>query len=343
MSDGGTLVTGGAGYVGSHVALALLDSGRRVVVADNLSTGDRAWVPEAADFIEAELADPEQADRLLAEAGCDAIVHLAGAAALPASPGAALEYERNNTDASRNLLEAAAARKVRRFVFASTAAVYGNPKTLPVNEHAATSPRSLYGKSKLKVERMLRDLSSTSRFRFVVLRYFNVAGADLAGRSGPLDSASPSLVKAACEAACGTRESVSVFGDDYDTSDGTGIRDYIHVGDLALAHVRALDYLADGGQSEVLDCACGRGRSVRQVLEAMRQVSGRDFRVEAAPRRPGDVATIYAEAKRIRAVLGWSANPDLTRILASAYAWESRMPQSPRHAAIGKPAPADAG
>ncbi len=328
MSDDCVLVTGGAGYIGSHVALALLETGRRVVVADNLVTGRRDLVPEAADFVELDIGDIERVSQLLADHPCRAVLHFAGSTIVPESVENPLKYYGNNTCASRNLLEAAMANGVREFIFSSTAAVYGNPEKLPVDESVALAPVSPYGKSKLMTENMLQDVAASSDLRFIALRYFNVAGADPAGRSGQSTPNATHLIKAACEAACGVRESVTIFGDDYDTPDGTGVRDFIHVSDLADAHVAALDHLDRGGASNVMNCGYGLGYSVKQVFDTLREVSGVDFRVETGPRRPGDIGEIYAETKRIRDVLGWvPQHDDLMKIVASAYAWETRRTQ----------------
>jgi UDP-glucose 4-epimerase len=244
---------------------------------------------------------------------------------VPESVADPLKYYRNNTAASRNLLEAVLGAGVTQFIFSSTAAVYGNPKCLPVDENAALAPVSPYGMSKLMTETMLRDTAAATDLRYIALRYFNVAGADPQGRSGQSTPEATHLIKAACEVICGKRAGISIFGDDYDTPDGTGVRDYIHVTDLADAHVAALDYLMAGGASDVMNCGYGRGYSVRQVLDTVRAVCGHDFPIETAPRRPGDAGEIYAATKRIRDVLGWTPqHDDLTKIVASALAWERR-------------------
>ena len=245
---------------------------------------------------------------------------------VPESVADPLKYYRNNTAASRNLLEAVLDAGITRFIFSSTAAVYGNPQSLPVDEDAALAPVSPYGMSKLMTETMLRDTAAATDLRYIALRYFNVAGADPQGRSGQSTPEATHLIKAACEAICGKRAGISIFGDDYETADGTGVRDYIHVTDLANAHVAALDYLLAGGASNVMNCGYGRGYSVRQVLETLRAVCGHDFPVETGPRRPGDPGEIYADTKRIRDVLGWTPeHDDLTKIVASALAWEQRL------------------
>jgi UDP-glucose 4-epimerase len=325
MTDNCVLVTGGAGYIGSHATLALLATGRRVVVVDNLVTSRRELVPDAAEFVEMDIADSERMAALLRKHRCRAILHFAGSTVVPESVENPLKYYRNNTGASRNLLEAAVEQGVDKFIFSSTAAVYGNPEKLPVDESVSLDPVSPYGKSKLMTENMLQDIAASSDLRFIALRYFNVAGADPEGRTGQSTPEATHLIKAACEAACGRRENITVFGDDYDTPDGTGVRDFIHVTDLAEAHVAALDYLEQGGASNVMNCGYGRGYSVKQVLDTLRAVSGKELRVETGPRRPGDIGEIYADAKRIRDVLGWvPQHDDLEKIVASAYAWEQR-------------------
>jgi len=325
MTDECILVTGGAGYIGSHVGLALLETGRRIVVVDNLVTGRRELVPDAATFIEADIGDAAAIRNVLRDHDCSAVMHFAGSTVVPESVADPLKYYRNNTGASRNLLEAVVDVGVSKFIFSSTAAVYGNPETLPIDETASLAPVSPYGKSKLMTENMLQDVSAATPLRYIALRYFNVAGADPDGRSGQSTPNATHLIKAACEVACGTRDKITVFGDDYDTPDGTGVRDFIHVSDLAQAHVTALDHLNAGGASDVMNCGYGSGYSVREVLDTLRKVCGKDFPIETGPRRPGDIGEIYAETKRIRDVLKWTPqHDDLEKIIASAYAWESR-------------------
>lgn len=326
MTDDCVLVTGGAGYIGSHVALALLETGRRVIVADNLVTGRRELVPDDAEFVETNIADMDRMATLLRDNKCRAVMHFAGSTVVPESVEDPLKYYENNTSASRNLLQVATAEGVERFIFSSTAAVYGNPEQLPVDEAVALSPVSPYGKSKLMTENMLQDVAAATELRYIALRYFNVAGADPQGRSGQSTPNATHLIKAACEAACGTRESITIFGDDYDTPDGTGVRDYIHVSDLANAHIVALDHLANGGGSNIMNCGYGRGYSVQAVLDTLRDISGVDFQVKMGPRRAGDVGEIYAATNRIREALGWvPEHDDLREIVGSAYIWERRV------------------
>lgn len=320
-------VTGGAGYVGGQVVLALLDAGRRVVVVDNLATGQRDRVPKDVRFVQADVGDGPRMVELLREEPCEAILHLAGSASIARATANPLECYRNNACASRSLIQAAVGQGVDCFIFASSAAVYGESGTLPMGEKAVPAPCSAYGRSKRMVEDMLRDTAATSSLRFVALRYFNVAGADPEGRSGPGAPDATHLIEVACEVAAGIREAVTVFGDDYDTPDGTGIRDYVHVADLAEAHVLALNYLRAGGASEVLNCGSGQGCSVRQVLEVVRRVSGNDFPVKLDARRMGDIGTVVADPERTRRILGWSATRGLTDIIDSAWAWKRQAPQ----------------
>ena len=325
---GGTepvLVTGGAGYVGSHVALALLDAGHEVVVLDDLSTGARELVPAGAAFCEGDVADAELVGRLIAERGLSAVMHFAASVVVPESVAQPLKYYRNNTSASRNLIEACAAQGISRFIFSSTAAVYGIPEELPVTEAAACRPINPYGSSKLMTETMLRDLSAASDFRHVCLRYFNVAGADPEGRSGQTSPEATHLIILACKTATGAREHIDIFGEDYETPDGTCIRDYIHVTDLGAAHLAALDHLAAGGESLTLNCGYGRGYSVREVLGAVEAAAHVTLDKRPAPRRAGDPPVLIADAGRIRERLGWNPkHDDLPFIVKTALKWERR-------------------
>ncbi len=320
------LVTGGAGYIGSHMVLELLDSGEEVVVVDNLSTGFRWAVADAAKLIVGDVADQELVGGLIAEHGVDAIIHFAGSIVVPDSIADPLGYYLNNTVKSRALIECAVNCSVKHFIFSSTAAVYGMPEENPVFEDASLRPISPYGTSKLMTEIMLGDAGKAHDLDFVALRYFNVAGADPKGRSGQSTPRATHLIKVASQAALGQRPHLEVFGTDYPTPDGTCIRDYIHVTDLVRAHMAALALLRRGGGSQVLNCGYGRGASVLEVIEAVKKASGADFPVRIAERRPGDPAALVAGAERIREVLGWMPRyDDLDMIVAQALAWERRL------------------
>ncbi len=322
----GVLVTGGAGFIGSHMVLELLDAGEDVVVLDNLSTGFRWAVPAGAAFVEGDVGDRNLLRRLLSGHRIDAIIHFAGSVVVPDSVADPLGYYLNNTCKSRSLIAAAVEAKIPRFIFSSTAAVYGMPKENPVAETALLEPMSPYGTSKLMTELMLRDTAQAQDLRYVALRYFNVAGADPLGRSGQSTARATHLVKVACEAALGERPYLDVFGTDYPTPDGTCIRDYIHVTDLVRAHLDALRYLRTGGASEVLNCGYGNGFSVLEVIRSVKQSSKHDFPVRMEPRRPGDPAAIVARVERIKKVLGWQPSlADLDTIVGHALAWEKRL------------------
>ncbi|AXO12835.1 MULTISPECIES: UDP-glucose 4-epimerase GalE [Thalassospira] len=320
------LVTGGAGYIGSHAALALLDGGRDVVVLDNLSQGHRWAVPTGAAFVEGDCGDEDLVRRVIAEHDVTAIMHFAGSIIVPDSVIYPLEYYRNNTVNSRALLQVAVDSGVKHFIFSSTAGVYGEPKATPINEDFALKPISPYGTSKMMTEKMLADAAIAHDLRYVALRYFNVAGADPKGRSGQTSRKATHLIKIASQAATGTRPQMAIYGEDYETPDGTCIRDYIHVSDLANAHVLALEYLERGGESDVMNCGYGRGFSVREVIGAVKKVSGVDFEVELADRRPGDPAALIAAADRIRQKLGWTpVHDDLEDIVRHALDWEQSL------------------
>jgi UDP-glucose 4-epimerase len=322
----GVLVTGGAGYIGSHMVLELIDAGEDVVVIDNLSTGFRSAVPAAAKFIEGDVGDQALLRRLFLSNSIDAIIHFAGSVVVPDSVADPLGYYLNNTCKSRSLIASAVEGKIPHFIFSSTAAVYGMPEENPVSEDAQAAPMSPYGTSKLMTELMLRDTAKATKLRYVALRYFNVAGADPLGRSGQSTARATHLVKVACETALGERPYLEVFGTDYPTSDGTCIRDYIHVTDLVRAHLDALRYLREGGKSEVLNCGYGRGFSVLDVAESVKRVSQSNFPVRMGPRRLGDPAAIVARAGRISKVLGWEPRlNDLDTIVGHALSWERRL------------------
>ncbi len=321
------LVTGGAGYIGSHAVLALQDAGWPVVVLDNLVTGFRWAVPEGVAFVEGDVADIALVGHAIAEHGVGAILHFAGSVVVPESVADPLKYYRNNTAASRALIEAAVAGGVHHFIFSSTAATYGTPETVPIAEDAPTRPINPYGMSKLMTERMLADVSAAHPLNHVVLRYFNVAGADPAGRSGQSTAGATHLIKIAVEAALGKRDRVAVFGTDYATPDGTGVRDYIHVSDLAAAHVDALEWLvAHPAESATMNCGYGRGYSVLEVLDEVDRVTNLTLERHMAPRRAGDPAELVADNARILATLPWRPKrDDLATIVADALAWERHL------------------
>ncbi|HUR40473.1 MAG TPA: UDP-glucose 4-epimerase GalE [Verrucomicrobiae bacterium] len=320
------LVTGGAGYVGSHVARQLTDGGHEVTVLDNLSTG-HAWAVLGGRLVQADLGDRPRVSAVLAQGRFDAVLHFAASIVVPDSVREPLAYYRNNTVNLQALLELCVEHGVQRFVFSSTAAVYGLPETMPVREDALASPINPYGASKLMGEWMLRDTAAAATgLRYVALRYFNVAGADPGGRIGQATANATHLIKVACETALGRRPRLSVFGTDYATADGTAVRDYIHVEDLARAHLMALDFLASGGASEVLNCGYGHGHTVREVIDSVKRISGRDVPTQDAPRRPGDAPVLYADTSRIKRVLGWTPrHDDLDFIVGSALRWERVM------------------
>jgi UDP-glucose 4-epimerase len=330
------LVTGGAGYIGSHMVQALAEAGESVVVIDNLSTGFATFVPESIPLVVGDAADENLVEDVIAAHHVESIIHFAGSVVVPDSMRDPLAYYRNNTMTTRSLLNAAVKGGVNRFIFSSTAAVYGNPDHVPVPEHSPTRPLSPYGSSKLMTEIMLHDTASAHGMSYVVLRYFNVAGADPQARIGLATVGATHLLKIAVEVATGQRAKIDVFGTDYPTPDGSCIRDFIHVSDLAQAHRAALSYLRDGGKSATLNCGYGRGYSVIETIEAVRRVSGRNFAVQYAGRRPGDIMTMVADTRRMRKVLDWTPQYDnLGTIAAHALAWEEKLlrDSEARHAA----------
>ncbi|WP_430241049.1 UDP-glucose 4-epimerase GalE [Neorhizobium sp. DAR64861/K0K2] len=330
------LVTGGAGYIGSHMVWALLDAGEDVVVLDRLSTGFRWAVPDEARFYLGDVGDSIILKQIFAENDIDAILHFAGSIVVPQSVAHPLDYYENNTGKTRFLAAAAVEAGIKHFVFSSTAAVYGDQKDdTPVLESAPTLPKNPYGQSKLMSELMLRDAAAAHVFRFVALRYFNVAGADPLGRTGLSTEGATHLIKIACEAALGKRRGVDVYGTDYPTADGTGVRDYIHVTDLVEAHLKALSYLRRGGEPLIANCGYGRGYSVLEVLEAVKKAGARGFDINYGPRRPGDAASVVANATLARRLLEWTPrHDDLDLIVETAIRWErelgDRRPESIR-------------
>jgi UDP-glucose 4-epimerase len=320
------LVTGGAGYIGSHMVLALVDAGEDVVVLDNLSSGFRWSVAPQAKLVEGDIGDAEFLNRLMAEHKFDAVVHFAGSIVVPDSVSDPLGYYLNNTVKSRTLLDSAVKAGIPRFIFSSTAAVYGNPLTRPVFETEAPTPISPYGTSKLMTEWMLRDTHAAHGLNYVALRYFNVAGADPKGRCGQSTPRATHLIKVACQTALGQRQSMDIFGTDYDTPDGTCLRDYIHVSDLIAAHMKALTHLRRGGESGIFNCGYGKGYSVLEVIRAVEKAHGGPVRANRVARRAGDPVAIIAGADRVRSVLGWKPQyDDLDTIVASALAWENHL------------------
>ncbi|MEM1261922.1 MAG: UDP-glucose 4-epimerase GalE [Pseudomonadota bacterium] len=333
MSERSILVTGGAGYIGSHVVRQLGERGENVVVLDNLSTGFADAVL-AGQLITGDTGDAELLESLFSRHHFDTVMHFAASTVVPESVENPLKYYKNNTANSRTLLEACQRFGTQHVVFSSTAAVYGILESGLAAEDTPTQPINPYGTSKLMTEWMLRDLDTAGGPRHVILRYFNVAGCDPEGRIGQSTPKATLLTKVACEAAVGVRDTVYIYGTDYDTPDGTGIRDYIHVEDLAAAHVKALDYLRDGGQSETLNCGYGHGYSVRELLQAVERAHGAPLTIIEAERRAGDPPELVSVADRIREVLGWEPRyDDLDAIVSSALRWERHLAERPCRAA----------
>lgn len=318
------LVTGGAGYIGSHTVRALVEKGHRVTVIDNLYSGHRWAVHPEARFVQCDIADSARVEEVLSEDQIDSVVHFAGHIVVPESVTDPIKYYQNNVVGSLSLLRSCANQNIHQFVFSSSAAVYGNPAEVPVREETMQCPINPYGTTKLVTEWTLRDFAAAvSEFRYIALRYFNVAGAHSSGELGQATPAATHLIKVACQAALGQRPGLSVFGTDYPTPDGTCIRDYIHVQDLAQAHLDALDYLGRGGESAALNCGYGRGFSVNEVVAHVKQASAVDFPVSLSPRRAGDPAELVADNTQIRSLLAWKPEFDnLELICRSAYEWE---------------------
>lgn len=318
------LVTGGAGYIGSHTVKKLGEAGYEVVVYDNLSTGSNNAVLYG-ELVRGELKDTEHLAKVFAQHQFDAILHFAASISVPESLEKPLLYYHNNTCNVVNLLRCCETYGVNQFVFSSTAAVYGEVKESPVTETSPTVPINPYGKSKLMSENIIRDYAAASDLKYVILRYFNVAGADSSGKIGQMGKKAAHLIKVGCDAALGIRPSASIFGTDYPTPDGTGIRDYIHVEDLATAHVDALRYLAKKSTSQILNCGYGNGYSVREVLAKIKEISGIDFTILETPRRKGDPACVIASGDKIREIIGWQPKHNsLDEIVSSALAWEKK-------------------
>jgi UDP-glucose 4-epimerase len=346
-SKGRVLVTGGAGYIGSHTVLALYEAGWDVTVVDDLSTGSEKLVPKGVALHVANIGDRIFMSNLLARIQPKAIIHFAGSLSVPESVANPLKYYTNNVVNTCNLLSVAVDEGIDKFIFSSTAAVYGIPNGERVPEHAPTRPINPYGRSKLMIEDILSDVAMAHPLRYVALRYFNVAGADLKGRAGQVAKNSTNLIKVVSELAAGRRNQLTVHGSDYETSDGTCVRDFIHVTDLAAAHVAALNYLVDDGESAVLNCGYGTGYSVLSVLRAASKVAGQNLAYTYGPRRAGDPAQVVADPRRIHERLAWvPKHNNLELMLRSAIAWEQSLdpaPAAPVAAPRQQPAAAQSG
>ena len=321
-----TLVTGGAGYIGGHMVRALRDAGEPLVILDNLSTGFQPSVPGDVPLFIGETGNESLVAAIIAAHDVRAIIHFAASIVVPDSVADPLGYYKNNTANARTLIEAAIKGGVKHFIFSSTAAVYGTPEKIPVGEDAPLNPESPYGMSKLMTEIMLRDACRAFPMTHAILRYFNVAGADPEGRVGQSTPNATHLIKVAVQAALGLRDGMAIYGTDYPTPDGTGLRDYIHVSDLVAAHADALSYLRQGGASGTFNCGYGRGYSVREVVDTVKRISGVDFPVKIVDRRPGDAAAVVANNAQITATLGWQPRYDnLDLIVTHALAWEKKL------------------
>ena len=328
MSDHMTvLVTGGAGYIGSHMVLALLDAGHQPVILDDFSTGHEQLVPNGVPVFRGNVADAGLVAEICNSFEIDAVAHFAASIVVPESVSYPLKYYLNNTASTTRFIAACMEAGIKRFVFSSTAAVYGNQAHNPINEDASTQPENPYGTSKLMSETILRDCARATDLSYVILRYFNVAGADPMGRAGQLSQPATHLIKIAVEAAAGKRSSIQLYGTDYPTPDGTCIRDYIHVSDLIGAHMAALAHLQAGGESMLANCGYGHGASVRDVLDVVATVAGKELAITDAPRRAGDAAILIADSSKLRRKLGWTpVYKDLQKIVSDALAWEQANP-----------------
>lgn len=320
------LVSGGAGYIGSHLCWLLADRGEDFIVVDNLSTGREFAVPPQGELIVGDIGDQDFVSGVMKKHDVDAVIHFAGSIIVPESVSDPLKYYKNNTVNSRNLIEVCIENGVKHFIFSSTATVYGEPAENPVTEDFPFAPFNPYGTSKVMTEMMLKDVAFAHDFDYVALRYFNVAGADAQMRTGQSNPEATHLIKVANQVALGQRDHLEIFGDDYDTPDGTGVRDYIHVSDLAEAHWSALEYLRQGGEAIALNCGYGKGFSVREVIETLEEVIGRKLPVKTGPRRAGDIGSIIADNTKIKSLLGWEPkHDDLKGIIKSALDWEEAL------------------
>jgi len=322
------LITGGAGYIGSHMAHHMLQAGEneKISILDNLSTGVEKNMPRGINFVRGDIADQALVSKILETQKIDSVIHFAGSVVVPESVEKPLDYYANNTSAARSLIEACVHHRVPNFIFSSTAAVYGTPATIPVAEDSPTVAESPYGRSKLMTEWILQDAAAAHGIKFGILRYFNVAGADPEGRTGQSTPRATHLIKRACEVATGKIPRLTIFGTDYDTPDGTGVRDFIHVSDLVDIHKCVLDRLRGGGSSLLINCGYGRGFSVRQVVAAVERVSGKSLAVETAPRRPGDLGIVVANTDKLSKLLSWKPrHDDLDKIVETALNWERRL------------------
>lgn len=326
MQNKPILVTGGAGYIGSHVILALHDYDYPIVVLDDLSAGNLEVVPSYCEFIQGNAGNSQLVTEIIKKHDIDAVMHFAGSIVVEESVHDPLKYYRNNTEVSRNLIQTCVEANVNNFIFSSTAAVYGNPKHVPITENETIAPVNPYGHSKAMTEQVLKDVSTSTDLRYIALRYFNVAGADPKGRSGQLTKQSTHLIKVACELALGKRENMCLFGNDYDTPDGTCIRDFIHISDLANAHIKALQYLLSERKSSVMNCGYGTGYSVKQVLDTLQEIVEKPLNIIQTDRRPGDPANLAADNTLLRSVTDWTPKfNDLKTILSDALAWEKKQ------------------